>query len=124
MWSDRAYTISSIPEELIGSTLFQNDAYVDKSTITVEVNQNARISVALYSSRTGGLDAVLPAQGWTLQNGWVLKWDYTDFTIFYTKQVLAGQSVTFSSTTDRMTFMIFAEEGKLILFLSHQHSTA
>ena len=86
--------------------------FLDVSTITVEVNQNAVISVALYNRRAGGLDVVLPAQGWTLQNGWVIAaQQLRGFDIIYSKLVLAGQRVTFTSTTDNMGCMIFAKKG-------------
>ena len=112
VWSNRDYTISSMPAELIGDTLFLSDVFLDVSTITVEVNQNAVISVALYNRRTGGLDVVLPAQGWTLQNGWVIAAQHLrGFDIIYSKLVLAGQRVTFTSTTDDMGCMIFAKKG-------------
>ena len=72
IFSDRSYSISSIPNELVGAILFQTEHYVARSTITISSDRRADVIVALKESRDGGLTDVLPSEGWTLKEEWVL----------------------------------------------------
>ena len=110
IFSDRSYSISSIPDELVGSTLFQPEHYVARSTITVSSNENAEVVVALMEARDGGLIDVLPSEGWTLKEGWSVDW-HESLNKVYHKPVSAGGSVTFTSTEDQMTFAILVVKG-------------
>ena len=110
IFSDRSYVISSIPDELVGSILFQPETYVDRSTITISSDGSVDVIVALMESRDGGLTDVLPSEGWTLKEEWSVDWDES-LNKVYLKQVSAGGSVTFTSTQDRMTFAILVVKG-------------
>ena len=105
-FSDSSYVIiSSIPDELAGSILFQPPQYVDRSTITISSDGSADVIVALMESRDGGLTDVLPSEGWTLKEEWSVDW-HESLNKVYLKPVSAGGSVTFTSTEDRMSFAI------------------
>ena len=110
IFSDRSYSISSIPDELVGSILFQPETYVARSTITISSDGSADVVVALMESRDGGLINVLPSEGWTLKEEWSVDWDES-LNKVYLKQVSAGGSVTFTSTQDQMTFAILVVKG-------------
>ena len=111
LFTDRSYTISSMPDKLIGSTLFQSGHYVNRATITVSSTVDAYIMVALYEKRDGGLINVLSSEGWTLIDGNV-KWTAM-LNKIYIKHIAAGNSVTFTTTKNRMTFAIFAFQGTI-----------
>ena len=110
IFSDRIYSISSIPDELVGSILFQTEHYVARSTITISSDKNADVIVALSEVRNGGLIDVLPSDGWTLKEEWSVGWSES-LNKVYLKPVSAGGSVTFTSTEDKMTFAIFVVKG-------------
>ena len=106
IFSDRSYSISSIPFELVGSILFQAEHYVARSTITISSDRRVDVIVALMESRDGGLADVLQSEGWTLKEEWSVDWHESRLNKVYLKPVSAGGSVTFTSTEDRMTFAI------------------
>ena len=116
IWTDRpSYLIAQMPNELPGSTVFQPVHYVDIATITVSSTIDANIRVATRDDRDGGLMDVLPADGWTLEDGWFVEWTGVQnnemLNKILSKQISAGESVTFTTTKDAMTFAIFASEG-------------
>ena len=105
IFADRSYSISSIPDELVGSILFQAEHYVARSTITISSDRRVDVIVALMESRDGGLTDVLPSEGWILKEEWSVDW-HESLNKVYLKPVSAGGSATFTSTEDRMTFAI------------------
>ena len=107
-FSDSSYVIiSSIPDELAGSILFQPPQYVDRSTITISSDENANVIVVLFQQWNGGFMDMLTSEGWTLKEEWSVDWSES-LNKVYLKPVSAGGSVTFTSTEDRMTFAILA----------------
>ena len=98
-----------MPEDLIGSILFQSSHYVNRTTISVSSSNDAYIIVALHETRDGGLMDVLPTEGWTLLNGWYVEWSNMNERLnkIWSKPIVAGNSVTFSTTENLMTFAIF-----------------
>ena len=99
-----------MPEDLAGSTLFQPKHYVNRATISVSSTKDAYIWVALYETRDGGLMDVLPTEGWTLKDGWYVQWT-EKLNKIWSKHIAAGETVTFTTTKDSMTFSIFVHEG-------------
>ena len=117
LWKDRGYSISSINDELLGSILFQTNHYVNSKTISIESNNNADIFIALYEegNREGGLMEALQADQWTLQNGWYLEWSNKHkLNKVWSKKINSGESVSFTSTKNRMTFAILIKEGNIL----------
>ena len=124
IWSDRGYSISSISDGLLGATLFQPNHYVNARTMSIDSNRNAEIFVAVYEegNREGGLMEVLQADGWTLKNGWYLEWSNKlnklhKLNKVWSKNIDAGETISFTSTKDRMTFAILIKEGKIFVWL-------
>ena len=116
IWKDREYSISSISDELIGSILFQPSHYVNPGTMSISANRNAEAFIALFEEgkgREGGLMKVLEADGWTLKNGWYLEWsNQHKLNKIWSKKINAGETVSFTSTKNRMTFSILIKEGR------------
>ena len=120
IWSDRGYSISSISDGLLGATLFQTNHYVNARTMSIDSNRNAEIFVAVYEegNREGGLMEALQADGWTLKNGWYLEWsNQHKLNKVWSKNINAGETTSFTSTEDRMTFAILIKEGKIFVWL-------
>ena len=110
IWSDRSqYPITSISDELLGATLFQPNHYVNARTMSIDSNRDAEMFVAVYEegNREGGLMEALQADGWTLKNGWYLEWsNQHKLNKVWSKNINAGETTSFTSTEDRMTFAI------------------
>ena len=114
LWTDRRnYKITHLPGDLAGSMLFRPKHYVNRGTISVSSTNDAYIWVALLETRDGGLMDVLATEGWTLKEGWYVQWSNNNEKLnkIWSKQIAAGETVTFTTTEDRMTFAIFALEG-------------
>ena len=115
IWKDRGYSISSISDELVGNILFQPPHYVNAGTMSINANRNAEAFIALYEEgdREGGLMEALQANGWTLKNDWYLEWsNQHKLNKVWSKKINAGDSVSFTSTKNRMTFAILVKEGR------------
>ena len=113
-FSDSSYVIiSSIPDELAGSILFQPPQYVDRSTITISSDENADVIVVLFKQGNGGFMDMLTSEGWTLKEKWSVDWSEGRYGTnkVYLKPVSAGGSVTFNSTEDKTTFAILVVKG-------------
>ena len=113
-FSDSSYVIiSSIPDELAGSILFQPPQYVDRSTITISSDENADVIVVLFQHWDGGFMDMLTSEGWTLKEEWSVDWSEgrSGTNKVYLKPVSAGGSVTFNSTEDKTTFAILVVKG-------------
>ena len=120
IWSDRGYSISSISDGLLGATLFQPNHYVNARTMSIDSNRDAEIFVAVYEegNREGGLMEALQADGWTLKNEWYLEWsNQHKLNKVWSKNINAGDTISFTSTKDRMTFAILIKEGKVFVWL-------
>ena len=115
IWKDRGYSISSINDELVGNILFQPAHYVNAGTMSINANRNAEAFIALYEEgdREGGLMEALQANGWTLKNDWYLEWsNQHKLNKVWSKKINGGETVSFTSTKDRMTFAILVKEGR------------
>ena len=120
IWSDRGYSISSISDGLLGATLFQTNHYVNARTMSIDSNRDAEIFVAVYEegNREGGLMEALQADGWTLKNEWYLEWsNQHKLNKVWSKNINAGETISFTSTKDRMTFAMLIKEGKVFVWL-------
>ena len=118
IWSDRGYSISSISDGLLGATLFQPNHYVNARTMSIDSNRDAEIFIAVYEegNREGGLMEALQADGWTLKNEWYLEWsNQHKLNKVWSKNINAGETISFTSTKDRMTFAILIKEGKVFV---------
>ena len=115
IWSDRSqYPITSISDGLLGSTIFQPRHYVNAGTMSIDSNRDAEVFVALYigDNREGGLMEALPAEGWTLKNDWYIEWsNHHKLSKVWSKHIKAGETISFTSTMDRLTFAILIKEG-------------
>ena len=117
LWKDRGYSISGINDELLGAILFQPKHYVNSKTISIESNNDADIFIALYEegNREGGLMEALQADQWTLENGWYLEWSNKHkLNKVWSRKINSGESVSFRSTKNRMTFAILIKEGNTL----------
>ena len=118
IWSDRKqYPITSISDELLGATLFQPTHYVKAGTMSIDSNKDAEIFIALLiaDNREGGLMAALPADGWTLKSDWYIEWsNQHKLSKVWSKNIKAGETISFTSTMDRLTFAILIKEGNNI----------
>merc|ERR1711997_277567 len=93
IWSDRNYRITSISDELLGASLFQPTHYVNRGTMSITSNRDAEIFIALYileANREGGLMESLPADGWTLRDGWHLTFGNRGLEKVWAKSIKAG----------------------------------
>ena len=116
IWMDRDYTISDMTDGLSGAILFQPNYYVNSRNISIDSNANAEIFVALYEEgdREGGLMQVLYIDGWTLKNGWYIEWSKKHkLNKVWSKKIRAGETVSFTSSKDRMTFAILVKHDKI-----------
>ena len=60
----------------------------------------------------------LQADGWTLKNGWYLEWsNQHKLNKVWSKNINAEETISFTSTKDRMTFAILIKEGKIFVWL-------
>lgn len=118
MFSDRIYRVSSIPDQLVGSKMFQMQHKVSRSTITVSSSQYGEVVLALSESQDGSLMDVLPSEGWNFKKGWSVVWpgegeaNVRGLNKVYSKPISAGRNVTFTSTKDEMTCTIFVVDSK------------
>ena len=128
LWNDKPeYTITYLPEYLVGTTLLRSDYDVDKTIISISADVDSHIYVGLAGDETdwdsdasidfraGGLNDVLAAEGWTLKYGWHVDWfDGTEMkplvTVWATT-IKAGGMVTFEATKNNLMSAIFASEG-------------
>lgn len=86
--------------------------------MSINSNRDAEIFLALYEEgdREGGLMEALQSDGWTLENGWYLEWSNTHkLNKVWSKNINSGETISFASTKDRMTFAILVKEGKMNL---------
>ena len=119
IWRDEGYSISSISNKLLGATLFQSNHFVDKSTISIDSNNDADFFVAVSEekSRDGGLMEALQADGWTLKSGLYLEWQtyccQHKLNKVLSKNIKAKETISFTSTKNGMTFAILIKEGNL-----------
>ena len=114
IWSDRKnYQIKSISDGLLGATLFQTKHYIWPATMSIDSNRDAEIFIALHiaDDRDGGLMEALPADGWTLKSGWHLDGTGNKLNKVWSKNIKAGETITFTSTKNQMTFAILIKEG-------------
>ena len=114
IWRDRSqYPITSISDELLGATLFQPNHYVKAGTMSIDSNKDAEIFIALLiaDNREGGLMKALPADGWTLKSDWYIEWKDNRLSKVWSKNIKAGETISFTSTMDRLTFAILMKEG-------------
>ena len=119
IWSDRGYSISSISDGLLGATLFQPNHYVNARTMSIDSNRDAEIFVAVYEegNREGGLMEALPADGWTLRDGWHLTFGNRGLEKVWAKSIKAGETISFTSTKSSMTFAILIKGGNIFMCL-------
>ena len=116
IWMDRDYTISDMTDGLSGAILFQPNYYVNSRNISIDSNANAEIFVALYEEgdREGGLMQALYIDRWTLKNGWYIEWSKKHkLNKVWSKKIRSGESVSFTSSKDRMTFAILVKHDKI-----------
>ena len=120
------YTIIHLSGDLPQSTLLRQRYKVNKAAITVSATVAAYIRVALYGDRDGHLNDYLSDQGWELLDGWYVEWYEnapTKLDRIWSKHLAAGQSISFISNKDDMTFAIFASEGKTFYKPLIRHGT-
>ena len=110
-------------DEFLGLSLFQPKHYVGAGTVSINSNTDAEIFIALFieddrNLRDGGLMEALPADGWTLKDGLYLEWDGGHYgggihrlSKVWSKNIKAGETISFTSTKGQMSFAILMKRG-------------
>ena len=86
--------------------------------MSITSNRDAEIFIALYileANREGGLMENLPADGWTLRDGWHLTFGNRGLEKVWAKSIKAGETISFTSTKSSMTFAILIKGGNIFV---------
>ena len=118
------YRIHDLPQFLEATTLFQGPRgeISSDTTITVETSTPSTIYVYVDPTKDGGLSSTLLEQGWTLAkaNLTFVEEEVGEIKVLdhiWTFSVTAQQVISFTTSTNELTLVIFVKKGNFSLKL-------